>query len=387
MSWALCPKPSRVWATTRAFSCRFTIPSTATNSVFNSSRRAASTWETARKTGSAFTKPELDGVPVFGIEFDRFYARNGVYGDPEEFSDNAFRFALLPKAALQWCKDCDWIPDVAHLHDWSSALGAVFLKTWDRVMSPLSETASVLTIHNIGYAGTFHPSALQYMGLGTGFFVPDIFEDNGKINLLKAGIHFADALTTVSPTHAHELLDPVGGMGLAPYLNNRRGDLTGILNGVDYEDWNPETDKFLPATYSATDLSGKALCKAALQERFGLDFNPKVPIFGIVSRFASQKGFDLLQSALPDALDNMAMQLVVLGTGDRATEQFFHDLTRRYPGKSGQLHRFFGRNVASGRSGQRFFPHAFDLRTVRPQPELFDALRHPSHRASDGRTR
>jgi starch synthase len=277
----------------------------------------------------------LDGVTVIGIEFDRFYARGGVYGAPEEFSDNAFRFALLPKAALQWCKDSAWIPDVAHLHDWSSALGAVFLKTWDRVLSPLSQTASVLTIHNIGYAGVFHPSAMGYMGLGPQFFTPDIFEDNGKINLLKAGIHFADALTTVSPTHAHELLDPIGGMGLAPYLNNRRGDLTGILNGVDYEDWNPETNKYLPATYSSDDLSGKSLCKAALQERFGLDFNPKVPVFGIVSRFASQKGFDLLQQALPGALNNMAMQLVVLGTGDRATEQFFHDLTRRYPGKVG----------------------------------------------------
>ncbi|HEX9995964.1 MAG TPA: glycogen synthase [Abditibacterium sp.] len=276
-------------------------------------------------------------VPVYGIEFGRFYDRGGIYGDPDEFPDNAFRFALLPKAALQWCKDTDWIPDVAHLHDWSSALGAVFLKTWDRILSPLSDTASVLSIHNIGYPGTFHASAFPYFGVGGELFQPDIFEDNGKINLLKAGIHFADAITTVSPTHAHEMLDPIGGMGLAPYLNNRRGDLTGILNGVDYEDWNPETDKYLPATYSADDLSGKAICKAALQERFNLDFNPKVPIFGIVSRFASQKGFDLLQQALPRALDSMAMQLVVLGTGDRATEQFFHDLTRRYPGRVGSF--------------------------------------------------
>ncbi len=278
---------------------------------------------------------EFDGVTIYAVEHDRFFARGGIYGDPEEYADNAYRFALFPKAALQWCKDSGWIPDVAHLHDWSSALGAVFLKTWDRILSPLSDTASVLTIHNIGYPGNFHASAFSYFGVGQELWHPDIFEDNGRLNLLKAGIHFADAITTVSPTHAHEILNPRGGMGLAPYLNNRRGDLTGILNGVDYENWNPETDKYLPATYSSADLAGKAICKAALQERFGLDFAPKSPVFGIVSRFATQKGFDLLKSALPRALDNMQMQVVVLGTGDAATEAFFHDLTRRYVGKVG----------------------------------------------------
>lgn len=278
---------------------------------------------------------QWDGVTVYGIEYERFFGRGGIYGDPDEYSDNAFRFALFPKAALQWCKDSAWIPDVAHLHDWSSALGAIFLKTWDRFLSPLSDTASVLTIHNIGYPGNFSRSTFKYFGVGSELWHPDIFEDNGRLNLLKAGIHFADAITTVSPTHAHEILAPSGGMGLSPYLNNRRGDLSGILNGVDYEDWNPETDPFLPATYSASDMSGKLVCKAALQERFNLNFEPKTPVFGIVSRFASQKGFDLLRHALPRALDTMAMQLVVLGTGDSQTEAFFHDLTRRYPGRVG----------------------------------------------------
>jgi len=166
-------------------------------------------------------------------------------------------------------------------------------------------------------------------------FNSEVFEDGGKINLLKAGIHFADAITTVSPTHAHEILGPIGGQGLAPYLNQRRGDVSGILNGVDYEDWNPETDPHIPATYSRDDLSGKAICKAALQERFGLKFEPKTPVFGIVSRFASQKGFDLLQAVLPRALENMAMQLVVLGTGDPQTEAFFSDLARRFAGQVG----------------------------------------------------
>ena len=205
---------------------------------------------------------ELEGgVPVTFVEFDRFYGRGGIYGDPKEFADNAYRFALLPKAAMQICKDENWIPDVMHLHDWSSALGAAFLKTWDRFDSPLSATASVLTIHNIGYPGVFGADAMKYWGLSGELYQPDIFEAHGQINMLKGGIHFADAITTVSPTHARELLDPKGGMGLAPYLNNRRGDLSGILNGVDYDDWNPETDRFIPPTTAPTTWAAKRFAK------------------------------------------------------------------------------------------------------------------------------
>jgi starch synthase len=275
-------------------------------------------------------------VPVWFVEYERFYGRAGLYDEPTgEYKDNAYRFALLPKAALQIFKDFDWIPDVVHLHDWMSALAALYLKTWDRVLSPLSQTASALTIHNIGYQGIFHPSALPYIGVGSEHYNPDALEDHGRINLLKGGIHYSDAITTVSPTHAHELLDPQGGMGLAPYLNNRRGDLFGILNGVDYEHWNPATDKFIPANYDRDDMGGKLVCKAVLQERFGLEFSPQTPVLGIVSRFAKQKGFDLLQAALPQVLDNMAVQLVVLGTGEKEVEDFFHRLSARYPGKVG----------------------------------------------------
>ena len=279
----------------------------------------------------------LDGeVPVWFVEYERFFGRAGIYDHGgAEYSDNAFRYALLSKAAMQICKDRQFIPDVMHVHDWPSALVAVFLKTWDRVLSPLSETASVLTIHNIGYPGLYHASAFPYIGVGDEYFRSDVFESHGRINLLKAGIYFADALTTVSPTHARELLDPVGGMGMAPYLNNRSADLFGILNGVDYEHWNPATDTLIPATYSPADLSGKSICKAGLQERFGLEQRADVPILGIVSRFAHQKGFNLLLEALPKVLRNMAVQLVVLGTGDPETENFFHWLTAAFPGRVG----------------------------------------------------
>jgi starch synthase len=279
----------------------------------------------------------LDGVvPVWFLDYNSYFGRPGIYDGPfGHYYDNAYRFALLSKAALQICKDQQWIPHVMHGHDWPSALVPVFLKTWDRVLSPLSNTASVLTIHNIGYPGVYDANILWYAGLGGQYFTSDVFEDRGRANLLKAGIWFADALTTVSPTHAKEILDPIGGRGLAPYVNNRRADLFGILNGVDYSHWNPETDHHLPARYSATDMSGKAACKRALQKHFHLEVTDKLPLFGIVSRFAHQKGVGLLHGALTEALDDMLIQVVVLGNGDSATENFFRWLHSAYPGRVG----------------------------------------------------
>jgi starch synthase len=280
---------------------------------------------------------KLDGeVPIWFIDYARYFNRPYIYDDQED----CYRFGVLSKAALQICKDTAWIPHVAHVHDWMTSMSAVFLKTWDRVLSPLSHTASVLTIHNIGYQGKFSPAVLPFYGLGGDYMSPDRFEDFGMINLLKAGIQYADAVTTVSPTYAGEIRGPIGGMGLAPYLNNRSEHVFGILNGVDTAVWNPSTDKYLPARYSRDDLAGKAVCKKALQERFGLTVDPKIPLFGIVSRFAPQKGFDLIRGALPQALRDMIMQVVVLGTGDPFTENFFRWLHGAFP-KSANAHTGF----------------------------------------------
>ncbi len=279
---------------------------------------------------------KMDGeVPVWFLDFGSFFDRPGIYDGPGgHYVDNAYRFGMLSKAALRVCKDTGWIPHVMHGHDWPSALVPAFLKTWDRILSPLSNTASVLTIHNIGYPGVYDAGVMPYWGLGSQYFTPDIFEDHGKINLLKAGIHFADALTTVSPTHAKEILTPDGGMGLAPFLNNRRADLFGILNGVDYEHWNPRTDRHLPARYSPKNMAGKAACKTALQQRLNLNVAPNVPLFGIVSRFAHQKGFHLLGEALPTAMSQMPMQFVVLGNGDPDTESLFRWMQYAFPGRA-----------------------------------------------------
>jgi starch synthase len=280
---------------------------------------------------------QLDGrVPVWFVDFAHYFDRPGVYGEgnaEREYVDNAYRFALLCKSALQLCRDRAWIPDVMHLHDWPAALAAVFLKTWDRVLSPLSECASVLTIHNIGHQGKYLADAYGYIGIGAEHW--ELFEDYRRINLLKGGIHFADGITVVSPSHLEELVTPEGGHGLAPYLVARRDDLTGILNGADYEQWSPERDPFLPARYTAEDLAGKHLCKRALQESMGLARRDELPLFGLITRLVLQKGIDLLRGALPPALERLPMQLVMLGAGEPAYEDFFRWLHGRFPGKVG----------------------------------------------------
>lgn len=277
-------------------------------------------------------------VPIWFVDYDRFFGRFGLYGDLQsEYKDNAWRFGLLSKAAMQIAKDQNFHPDVIHVHDWMTAPTAAFLKTWDRVLSPLSQTASVLTIHNIGYQGIAPREVLNYYGIGDEYFTPDIFEDHGRLNLLKGGIHFADAITTVSPTHAQEIRGPIGGQGLAPYLAKRAPDVFGILNGADYEHWNPEVDDTLPANFSAGNLVGKAICKAELQKQFGLEVRADVPIVGIISRFASQKGFDLVRAMLERALEDMTFQVAVLGTGDLATEAWFHRLIETHPAVGGHI--------------------------------------------------
>jgi len=278
----------------------------------------------------------LDGdVPVWLVDFADYFARPGIYGDSGgEYRDNAFRFALLSKAALQLCKDRAFLPQVMHLHDWPAALSAVFLKTWDRIASPLSTCASVLTIHNIGYQGKYPGDAFGYFGVGQEHFNSETFEDYGQVNLLKAGVRFADAITTVSPTHLHEILSPEGGLGLAPYLTSRTQEMTGILNGVDYEHWSPEVDPLLPARYSAHDMQGKAVCKETLQRYLGLEPRPDLPLFGIISRLAPQKGIDLLARTLPAALTNLELQLAVLGNGEPEYEDFFRWLQWGHRGRA-----------------------------------------------------
>lgn len=280
-----------------------------------------------------------DGVPTYFIEHNNFFARPGLYHDDNfnDYADNPRRFAFLTRAGLQLAQDLRFKPDIVHVHDWQTALASAYLKIWHWNDPLLGGVASVLTIHNIAYQGKYPASHYDYLGLQWGNFTPDKFEDYGAINFLKGGIVYADMVNTVSPTYANETRTPALGYGLAPYLNDKGDNYVGILNGVDYTQWNPAVDNLIPARYTPDDLAGKRICKAELQRRFLLDVNPRVPIVGVVSRLVSQKGLDLLAGAIERIVENMVVQFVILGSGDKGLEAFYGDLPRRYPGRIGSF--------------------------------------------------
>lgn len=278
-----------------------------------------------------------ESIPVYFIEFSNYFDRQGLYHDADmnDFLDNPRRFAFLSRAGLQVCKDTGLKPDIIHVHDWQTALAAAYLKVWHWNDPIIGGAASVLTIHNIGYQGKYPADHYAYTGLQWGNFTPDKFEDHGGINFLKGGIQYADMVTTVSPTYAQETRTPDGGQGMALYLNDKGDRYLGILNGVDYDAWNPQVDDLIPARYSLENLAGKKVCKQQLQKHFGLTEDPGIPIFGVVSRFADQKGLDLLAGSIDGILNNMQAQFAILGSGDKVLEGFFSDLPHRYPGRVG----------------------------------------------------
>jgi len=275
-------------------------------------------------------------VPVYFLEHERFFGRDGIYGDRAEpdFSDNPERFGFLSRGAFQLCRKLGWIPDILHAHDWPSSLVPVYLRHIER-RTEFAGSASVLSIHNLGYQGLYSKRSFPYFGLPWELFHGAGFEFFDKINLLKAGLSNADCLTTVSPTYAREIQTPEFGFGLDGLLRFRSEDLVGILNGVDLDDWNPETDALLPAAYSASDLSGKALCKAALQREFGLPLDAAKPLVGMVSRMADQKGvgelFGPMYGSAYDICSTMDLQFVLIGSGERWCENEVRSLSSRLP--------------------------------------------------------
>ena len=278
-----------------------------------------------------------DGVPTYFIEHNVYFERPGLYHDDNmvDYADNPRRFAFLTRAGLQLCRDLNFKPDIVHVHDWQTAPASAYLKVWHWDDPVLGGAASVLTIHNMAYQGKYNAAHYPYMGLGWQNFTPDKFEDHGDINFLKGGIAFADVVNTVSPTYAAETRTPALGYGMAPYLSDRGADYVGILNGVDYSEWNPAVDPLIPARYTPDDLTGKAVCKEALQRRLTLDVDPTIPIVGVVSRFADQKGLNLLAGAIEGMVENMRVQFAILGSGDKGLEWFFGGLPARYPGRVG----------------------------------------------------
>ncbi len=270
------------------------------------------------------------GVRFYFVSYPPFFDRAGLYGTPEgEYPDNAERFALLCRAAIEIAQ-LDFRPDVMHCHDWQSALVPVFLRSV-YARSAAGRLPVLFTIHNLGYQGLFRSDILGQIGLPRSLFTVDGLEFYSKVNLLKGGLVYSDAISTVSRGYAREIQTEEYGFGLEGLLRHRSLALSGILNGVDYAHWNPATDPHLAAHYSPEDLSGKRACKKDLLESFGLPTgNLDRPVIGIVSRLTVQKGADLIAEAAPE-LAAEDLDLVVLGAGEAAYEQLLGNLAARYP--------------------------------------------------------
>lgn len=275
------------------------------------------------------------GMTVYFLEHAGYYDRHEIYAGPwGSHGDNDERFIFLSKGGLALCHYLKWYPEVVHVHDWPTAFVPVLLNTEEKD-TPLGRAASVLTIHNMEHQGYFPPSFMEKAGIPWSEFRMDSMESHGQVNLLKGGLFHATKLTTVSPHYSREILSAPEGFGLESVLRFRAGDLVGILNGVDTVSWDPSTDPLIPARYTAGNLEGKDQCKAALQRKLGLEVDPAVPVFGVVSRLASQKGLDLLVNILPWALREMHIQVAVLGSGDAHLESAFRHMQAAFPGKIG----------------------------------------------------
>lgn len=288
--------------------------------------------------GCAVWKSEIPGnVPVFFIEHNHLYDRPGLYHDQfyNDYSDNPVRFIFLCKAALQLCHALNFKPDIIHAHDWHTAILPAILKRQYNEDPLYANSASVLTIHNIAYQGRYNRGYYFSSGLGWEDFTHDKFEHYGDVNFLKGGIHFADMVNTVSKGYAAETKAAPGGYGLEYSLNDKGDDYTGILNGVDYNQWNPEIDNLIPAKYSKDEMGGKAVCKEALQKQLGLELNRDVPLIGIVSRLVDQKGFHILSECIEELIREEEVQFAILGSGDKKLESFFDSLPGKFHGKAG----------------------------------------------------
>ena len=275
-----------------------------------------------------------DAVTVYLVHAEGVFDRPQLYGTTDgDYPDNAERFVFFCRAALDVMHRLD-PPHILHAHDWQAAMAVAFLKAQPWAYPKLEGTRTVFTVHNAGYQGIFDASKWPLLHLNPEFFTPRYLEFYGRINFLKAGLMFADAITTVSPSYAREVQSVEQGFGLEGVFRQRAARLVGILNGADYEVWNPTNDPYVVGPYSAEDLAGKRACKADLQRNFGLPENPDVPLLGMVARLVDQKGCDILANALPE-LFQRDVQLVVLGTGDRYYQELFRALPARYPGKAG----------------------------------------------------
>jgi starch synthase len=282
---------------------------------------------------SVVAGPSANGITHYFVEYPPYFDRDALYGTPAgDYPDNAERFAMFSRAVIEASKVLG-VPQIFHCHDWQSALVPVMLRTFYAEDPAFKDVANVFTIHNMGYQGLFPAEILPLLMLPWDLFTITKMEFFGQVNFLKGALVYSDFVTTVSRKYSQEIQTTEYGFGLEGVLRNRAATVTGILNGVDYEEWSPETDKYVAAKYSPKDLTGKAKDKQDLLQTFGIaNADAKLPVIGIVSRFAAQKGFDLIAQVM-DRLAREDMILIVLGTGDKEYEEMFLRLQKQFPQK------------------------------------------------------
>ncbi len=290
--------------------------------------------------GKVFKTLLAKNVEIYFIKQPAYFNREHLYQTQTgDYSDNSERFSFFSKAALELIASLKTKVDIIHCHDWQTALIPVYLKTSYKDNPHLQGIKTILTIHNLGYQGKFWHLDMPMLNLDWNLFTFDKLEFYGQINFLKGGIVFADKITTVSKKYAKEILTPEYGCGLEDALKERKKDIVGILNGIDYTQWNPATDKLLPKKFSVKQLKGKEICRAELQKRFKLPIRKDVPVMAIISRLATQKGFDLLEAIIPNLIKT-EVQVVVLGTGEKRYHELFQTWAKKYPQDVGVALKF-----------------------------------------------
>jgi starch synthase len=284
-----------------------------------------------QRSAGFYEKELAPNLRLIFVEHPPFFDRQGIYGDFNgDFGDNEFRYAFFCRAVLEFCRSRGFRPDAFHAHDWQTGLLPVYLKSFYADDPTLYRVPTVFTIHNLAYQGHFSSRTLGPLGLPDSLDSEDALGWQGHISYMKGGLLFSEVVTTVSPTYAREIQTSKFGLGLEGVVRSRADDLVGILNGVDYEEWDPRHDPHIASPYDETDQAGKAACKRALLKEFGLAHVPDLPLVGIISRLVAQKGFDLVNIAREDLL-NRPIRMVVLGTGEPEVEAGLREFVRRDP--------------------------------------------------------
>jgi len=272
-------------------------------------------------------------VPIYFIDHEGYFGRSGLYDDNGEgFRDNDNRFIFFSRSVMQLAKKLQFHPDVIHANDWHTSAIPMMLNTIYAYDPAFAHTGSLLTIHNLQHQGKFYKGVMDILGIGWDHFYE--LEEHGGVNLLKGGITHADAISTVSSKYAQEIRTQEFGWGLEGLIDINSYKLHGILNGVDYEEWSPAVDTLIPHTFDSDDMSGKGLCKSALQQTFNVPQRAEAPLIGLVGRLVEQKGIELIATSIHRLLE-LDIQIVMLGAGEKWAEHYFSDIARMYPEKFG----------------------------------------------------